>query len=414
MIDNPALLISEEAQDLIGYHLRQYRADRRALAAFCLVTRYWLSSARRALYHDPLALVQSLGFGPPPIKLVTTLETWPHLGELVRCVHPREVTSNFGKARDSLEFYIRMLKVCPKPRRLSLPFPASRDAIEIIEAAPRPLELEVLTLYSTQPKWFDVFAYARGMNILEQSFQHSSAFGLYIDGVVEAPLFTSQTDAQPRIPFKLTSLSLYECGVFPSLIPFLLPKSSASLREVHLSLAGTPSRATARFVKQTIGSNLEVLKHFADTLWIEGGTFSVEEYDSITAVAIPSELYTPLPSLRHVGLEDIHGITLSDFEALIKGSPLLASINFRDSVWDFAPSVPFGLATGSPAIDFLLVDEILRDLLARLPRTVERVHLGVLPTSNKTIPKFSKVADDRGFLFNYQRCPNWKEEDEEI
>lgn len=52
---NPALLLSEEAQDLILDFVGSLdsKSAYRTHRAFCLVSRHWLSSGRRALYRKP-------------------------------------------------------------------------------------------------------------------------------------------------------------------------------------------------------------------------------------------------------------------------------------------------------------------------------------------------------------------------
>lgn len=407
-LHNPALRLSEEAQDLILDHIRsasQPRAALRDFGAFCLVSRHWLSSGRRALYREPLRA----SFNRTRARaFIASLESNDALGRNVRNLRRlAAVTSVFSKTASSeaWEFATRVLAACPFVTTVTLPFTkyarlVKKDQLPHVDFSRRPLRSFAIAL--TPNAGFtagDLLDWIEAQHLANSSIERFRIKGL------ELPYDDEQTvaDCVPSLPLRLRGIVFERCDFLGSNLIRLLPIKIDCLKSLTLCSELT-SQIAARLV-ELCGATLQVLALLGPC-----APYSLPhlfEYEEFSEVFFPSTLLAPLPRLRVLRLRGVSDITISALRDLVKSNKgHLIKIDLEYSLWSFEPP------NEVPEVAFDLCLPSLADLISSLPDTCKKVHLGTFPFfGQRNTLALTDAAKRKGIELTFSRCCDVPNED---
>lgn len=240
---NPALLLSEEAQDRILDYIRpsygMTGVAQRTYASFCLVSRHWLSSGRRALYREPLRV----GLGRIDSRsFLAALESNRGLGLHVRGLEPLAELAAIGSlrlAREAWEFAVRVFVACPFVSEVSLPFWHDPQSSE---PDPLPLHLQFpptlisLTIRGESGRKTSIVSFLDWFK--PRQLAHCNAQRLHFEGIHLLRLRTAAAsgEAVPSLPFRPREIVFKDCEMpGPDLIR-LLPIATDHLVSLTLGM----------------------------------------------------------------------------------------------------------------------------------------------------------------------------------
>lgn len=428
---NPALLLSEEALDLICDKVLQFPPSRaqRTLASFCLVSRTWLDTGRRALYYAPLDA--SLPSWRAASTLLRTLETEPGLAQRVRLLS-RLASESFKvqkwlsgsrtnvsgmapiaigggwlvqREKAGQTWALKILEACTKTRVVSLPIGVDpKGAVEFAKALPKTVAEVTVRANSSLSDILDSFeawSIAIGLNNLPQ-LKVVKIFGVSTG---------FNQDHTSRMAFAISDLTI-GCQNLLDVRP-LLPQEEfiPFLKSLKLS---DPFLQPQRWMDliNVVGPHLASLSILSSTSTKQGLSLPLNTYtffSSNRGFSPPSSFYTSLPHLRRLKLE-IKGFSVSNLTAIAESSPLLSRIDLHSSGWSF------GEESGQPLDDFDAEWPKVEALFADPTKLVnlKSVRLGWLPILEEDgeMEKLESIARERGIKLSSQACEDDSESEE--
>lgn len=418
---NPALLISEEAQDLILSHFQdrqglQIYSKQQTYSHFCLVTRQWLSAGRRALYRAP-SLPYRESLWTKAEALLRTITNNTLLGGYVRDVreiysvtsslaygqHSRWTTRDGGALTATYgtsdpygitqEWFLRLLKACRHLHAVS--YELQDPAIASALAAATPSTVRTATIEPTNPEAFSPWS---------KDFK----FALDVLRVNLGDLDSAASFEQTGLTFTVKALEIN--GVLnriSNILPFL-PQDTRILTSLVLDyIIPSFSKSDVAQLVAIVGPQLERLRcSLYDPDYIVMQAERLDNYMNTAEDTILPTLLAALPSLRRLQLFAFRSLTLDELSLLAQNSPLIQHIDLTTSLWYF--DVPgHELSTtfirAIPRLEAMLADRKTFPVLNTL-------NLGQLPIeSNETrnAPEFRplrEACEERGIKLLYQCC----------
>ncbi|KAK4698990.1 hypothetical protein P7C70_g7278, partial [Phenoliferia sp. Uapishka_3] len=361
---NPALGLSEEAQDLILSYI-DLEAPAVTMSthwSFCLVSRWWLDSGRRGLYRYPL-------WAPMPNKesfssIRRTLTTRQDLASQVRSLErladwTEEVAfaepNTFKLARRrravAATWQADMIYLCPRAQhvQVSLPTGAVRlwDLVFGILALEELLELSV----TATPKFpmnrptFSFFSRALARELKARPtpliLNQLRVDNLEWDG-------QNLHDRHNWERLQARSYIVHTATICDSLDIFRIipshPKHALKVvietKEIHLDehiLAELIARLPKSLQAFSLRCDLRCEDPAYDPdynyeLGIDEYPPNFYPYDQIPF--IPRSLFTSFPNLDYFFLDGLRGLNIEHLEALAATSPNLRTLDLSSSVWD--------------------------------------------------------------------------------
>lgn len=404
---NPAVLLSEEAQDLILEHVRLATAQsnaphtaRRTYASFCLVTRHWLSSGRRALYRNPFLVDFKLVHVAE--SLVQSLESNVILARCVRDLDNLSSTSDrlYGQdLADAWSFAVRVTSACICVNTLAISLHPFFWAQTSQPKMPRTLRVLRICIRNSPHASVDVvLIWIRARGLERNQLQSFTVEKLRIDAEMDEIALPANR-VEPSLPLPIRKLVINSSVPTDADIVRLLPLTSSRL--LDLTLCADVSDTTAA----RIAALCPNLRH----LTIETAHFRpyviphVATYNVWTGFPISSTLVASFRRLEHLTLHGVSGMVMTSISGVIAvNEDCLRSIDLQGSTWNFG-SFPTPLSEG-----FKNALPALISLVHSLPTSCTFVHLGILPIPStkgtKDAWQLEEAAREKGIKLAFDPC----------
>ncbi|KAK4700035.1 hypothetical protein P7C70_g6218, partial [Phenoliferia sp. Uapishka_3] len=413
---NPALLVSEEAQDLIlsfactDYDLRHSQSP---AWAFALVHRAWLDSGRRALYRHPLVRTETCwGIG---LRLLKTLHTCPHLALHVRSLAELAewmITFNQEAQTNKLHCFkwqVQLIKLCFNATDVAVGMGTKEEAVRTARVLSALDRLHSLNVISTQHCklsrviWNEFLLHYNGFQARKPA-QHSLDH-LRVAGLEWGSQTADETEEDAwgpwgkRLSLQARKFTNGDSNLRLIDLKYLISTKSPRLLDfsIETNARHFSSSALSKIVNK-LPTTLQRLKIECD--FDEETPLSIAEYPPTfppynTLPNPPDNIFTSFPSLTYLALRGFRALSLSKV-ALLSTSPNLLEVYFDGSTWDFAE------------LDVAAFVSTFRSTFPRL----ERTHLGTLPVPWENEDAQILVGDfeDRGVHCDFDECED--EEDE--
>ncbi|KAK4702471.1 hypothetical protein P7C70_g3750, partial [Phenoliferia sp. Uapishka_3] len=409
---NPALLISEEAQDrILAYTSSDHHIPRLTARAFAMTSRAWLDSGRRALYHAPLRNYSITWEKAQSLR--STLESCPHIASQVRSLVEVAGRANVFAEHSSVDrhsshaWQVDLLKACWNITEVGVSMGTITEAKVVAATVSGLNRVEKLAVYSvrlfklSRAVWFQFMAsYFRAQqrktdpHPLESLRVVGLAWekGDINDTWTKLPTLKKGYCLQPR------KFTLQGSHVQLLDLARLIQARSPRLNEVSIETDG-PHLNTGALAKlvANLPSTLEILA--IECEFDSSPIYTIDEYPPLfypfnTASKPPDVLFSAFPFLTDLTLRGVRGLTFSKIALLSSTSPELRNIMFYDSTWDFENShfcVPV-LAAAFQQSSF--------------PK-LKRLQLGVLPIEWEQVDPMNKFVEDlreRGVTCDFDEC----------
>lgn len=415
----PALLISEEAQDLILSYIDcskdHMSVQQTSYRSFCLVSRHWLPAGRRALYRTPLDLW--LPYWPVATTFLITLETYPRLASHVRNLVNLQAYTDALKSRTtsadklrlasslnlessnphdmSEEWAARVLSACQSAQSAS--YNLSTPSAAAAFATSTPTTLDRLSLTASEPE---------SIKMWKGSFRQDLKYLEIETGSFSPSLRLDHS----RLPFKVEALTLNKTGVNLNLFLSFLPINVTALTSLTLKdVFPMFESVTAIELLAIVGPHLETfVVELFEADFETSDSFRLSDYPTGERENMPMELFYPLPSLRRLRIVDYRTLTVEKLALINQHSPHLHTLDLELCFWSFprhlmGPLMAFSVAR--PLLEAFFVD----------PRTfpkLKTLHLGRFPIDNATINQAEDLAqlvaacEGRGLNVKHKVCSN--------
>ncbi|KAL8278378.1 hypothetical protein RQP46_009270 [Phenoliferia psychrophenolica] len=372
---NPALHLSEEAQDLILDFIRCDTFSARATTlAFCQVSRHWLDSGRRALYRAPFNFfATSYLTGTPQLQILATLESHPHLASNVRSLErlsewARVVPSPSAQSQrlppEARKWHDRIVELCHNVTSVELCLDASEDAKRLGAIVSSRERVRLLILHSRSRLAFVLFS-----RIFAKACREAPEPRLLDHLEVIKPDWLSETVPVGLQKWSRTSTiqareySIKMARVASDDIRRIIPSQSPQIRAVHIETAEEPhlpSKAISKLAKHLPDTleSLTIRCNMITARRLSADNYPPEFYPFNTTARAPDVLFTSFPNLLHLTLQGFRRLTLPKITLLSKTCIRLRTLDLEESTWDMTGlDVPaFASAFGSssfPALDYL-------------------------------------------------------------
>ncbi|KAK4704455.1 hypothetical protein P7C70_g1754, partial [Phenoliferia sp. Uapishka_3] len=411
---NPALHLSEEALDsILSFVLAEAETAVSTCWAFCLITRLWLDSARRALYHSPLR-------APPKkwsksVEKITssfqrTLEERSDLASRVRSLEGLPGwavlvgASAFPYAHESIAstWQVNTIDLCPRTTSVFVflsESQAERRLGRLIDAVSSLERLMELGVQSLPELGLRRSTFTRFNRAIAKKFE-SQAKPRILDRFVadEIGWYTEDDDSDQKgigalvqaCSYIVTKSSLMSARDLSRIIPsqpFHLREVYVETSTQHLSkrrLENLVHRLPAALEAFTLSCVLQFDESESD--WedpyaeyrarIEVDTYPPDHEPYIDTSTIPDILFNSFPNLLHLTLRGCRGLQVTHFETLAVTSPALSTIDLDQSVY---------------ATKDLDIPLLLKTFSESFPK-LGRLHVGTLPVVNLTSTFFETAT----------------------
>ena len=405
---NPALHLSEEAQDLILSFVEYPTAKATALA-FCRVSRTWLDSGRRALYRAPL-----LGKRPSwddTQSILRTLESSPHLAACVRSLDslPLWMSLSSGRtggtpamSRSRSSWQARMVELCWNATRISIAIGNYFDAKHLARLVAAHQRVEILELYSMGAHKLTRGIFLTFSQIVAKAFRRASPPRVLEHLVLTHPEWRSVEVPSTQKQWKRSSMifarqySIVNADIFSNDFRRIIPRQLDQLRQLTITTTRfhmSPSILTS--LATHLPLTLESLS--IDCQVYPSQEVTVDEYPPQyppynTTSRAPDILLTSFPHLVHLSLKGFRQLTSAQISLIAKSSPDLRELDFERSTWDFSilDVQEFTSAFSSPST---------------LPK-LEHLNLGSLPLyeDDDCLEDFEADLAQRGVACEWEGC----------
>ncbi|GAA5968144.1 hypothetical protein JCM11641_003747 [Rhodosporidiobolus odoratus] len=399
-----AAQLSEEAMDLVCSYVRDFKDDREAmqtLHALCRVSKRWLSSAHRSLWHDPTR-VQSFGQLHSSDRLLNILLRRPHLAQHVR---KAEHFANLSMADfDERSFlatqncYLAFWTGCVNITSMSLNSDVSINTLGSISVLAHLRRLRIKARRDGDMPALDYFDFLSDLcKILPSTLQE-----LELEDCDFLDNFAADGELE-GITFNIVSLSLVDTCDPSTLIAALFDDFLPVTRHLRICATGLmdefvqlpPSLTSFSFIPDTQ----------RDAPHLMGLACGEEAY------RWPMPEFTYQPNLTHLTVEYAF-LDLNILPYLADSFPSLVSLDLRDSTWHPCP---------------WLEDRTYRAPMAKLLGfidslpSLQHLSLGHLPLRSAAI-RLAKLEDaclERGIALSWQPFypPGWcsvSDDDDEV
>ncbi|KAK4703447.1 hypothetical protein P7C70_g2771, partial [Phenoliferia sp. Uapishka_3] len=407
---NPALLLSEEAQDLIlSFTRSKYRDAKSDLPAqstawaFTLVSRRWLDSGRRALYRAPILPVNTWDRA---LELQGSLEASPRLASHVRslpCLP--EWIKTFAKSQikrsNIVAWYFKLIQSCQNLREFPVFIGTMDEAKVVAGAASELVQIDSINVHSledfdlSRPLWREFLDhYQEGQRIRGSAplLDHLRLFGLRWGSTKDTgqttDYFKSKDLLQPRrLTLTKSKIRMSDVATFTHRKRPRLSEFTATTKGSHLS------QSAFRKLVTTLPASLSRLS--IECLLRDPPSIMLDEYLLIfypyNKISIPPlALFSAFTSLTQLRLRGCTGLSLAKITALSSSSPNLLELDFEGSIWALSE-----------------IDEAAFDAAFAGFAKLERLHLGTLPVGNdaeNVLYDFVADMDERGVECDFDRC----------
>ena len=398
VIDPPALDISEEAQDLILDFIRGESTPsvaRSTFKSFCLVSRKWLSSGRRALYYEPLAV--RLRDWDQATQLQRAMEGNKGLGRSVRSLETLDADARDlngmqlrGEAgvrqstpRAAYKWSRKLVKLSPSARKVALSLCCRQHATKLAVTLPPLITLLKLRSLSRNFQYDQIEAF---FTEAAPSLAHLAELSLF---EFKWP-YGQHEDLGPQLDFAISTLSVSNCFMtIPQVLAFV-PRDPSSLRHLSLTSDISITQAHAILLISAVGPHLHSLSF--TSLWFDNTPLLPSEYDERDGHPLPIHFFSPLPELRQIKLQGMTAMSLEKLDTLLTHSPKLEQLDLSHSAWSFGKP-PFA----QTAKEAFLADKIQIEAMVDGAREALRsVNLGLMPVAEGTEWAALKGITERG------------------
>ena len=336
---NPALAISEEAQDLILHHVKissDPHSARSTRYAFAVVHGNWTVAGHRALYRKPFeeGIYWTCEKG---MRLLETLRTRSDRAIAVRDLggiteSMQSIFGNEGGQRTpqtkSAIWLLDIIKASPSVKRLETPLCSYGYIKELADVLGKRGGVEDMTIVSMSmfevtPVLYSAWTSSRYIESLKK---------LTLDGFdfrISNPNLVFAT-AIPSLLFRQSRLTA-------NVILRILPSTPVDLHRMQsLSISSRDGFSSTELeqIFQRIGSTIVDF-----SLSIEGDLFAevptIEGYLNRTGsqADLPSFVFSPFPRLRSLSLQNCRGMTIAKLNIIGADSPHLIKLDLEGTFW---------------------------------------------------------------------------------
>lgn len=396
---NPALALSEEAQDLIlqqfdGTNNERYaRANRRS---FARVHRSWKSAGDRALYRKPFELSVHWDFTAAK-NLLDTLGDRPDLAIAVRELVglPEAIRSIYFAGKEESEgrvvikseallerYMVELIRLCTNLTVLSR---FVRDLAVILKKHKdlEEVRIESMPLFRLTPELYSQWTTACRTPSIKRLFLDDFNVKFWTD-------FPSSVDLATPVP----SLSIVSRVVSTQIRLRIIPDPSVlthfSLFHAFLSIAdfdllfrrlSTVQHLSLKFPKDDLADKITVRRY------LEG------RHRRHRGIPLPSFNFTPFPSIQSLAFHNCQEMTLEKLRSIGTDAPNLVKLELGRTFWSIThatvESWPEGFA------------QVIRNYFPKL----KRMDVGVLPYEGVLFPRdFVEAMVVQGVKFTWMLC----------
>ncbi|KAI5478065.1 hypothetical protein MNV49_005528 [Pseudohyphozyma bogoriensis] len=403
--------LSEEAQDLICLFIEESAngvSGAVATATFrslCLVSKAWLSPARRRLYRGPFFWRSSLTWRTA-LSLLSTLQDSPstahHVRNLAklsswsvslsRQVLPSvEDTAHFARRRQTISwsFQLAILDACPLVTSVSasVQTPAELNSlaktVKGLKKTLRSLSLSSLIEPSREPTVAALKSWFARADVEELEELVITGLGR------ESSKDLADLPTEPTFGVRLDKLQLVDVSIsFPGLYAFI-PTQTSYLTSLHVtfSVRYAPSAADMTSLVNIISPTITTLALVSqNSSFGPSGVYPIPNSQSQDwRPQLPLAMFSHLSEIKNLTLQGFQNFSHSRLEGLQKHSPKLERLDLKHTVWDsdnpHSPSEsPFSESTAIATLDAMpnLLKAHLGWLPLRYPKVYASLHEAML------------------------------------
>ncbi|GAA6004555.1 hypothetical protein JCM10207_000932 [Rhodosporidiobolus poonsookiae] len=392
----PASRLSEESMDLVCSFVREWDSDRdvvRTLRALCLTSRNWLSSALRALWHDPSRALVVKNDGAS--RLLHLVLTRPRLAVHIRRLElPSTLLTDPDECPYSCNalamqnYLLTLFRSCPDITSLSVDSGMGDDILPHLSLLPH---LDHLTIAEESGEIsLNLAAYLKRLSAQWPASVNAltiQALNLFDDWL---KLVDAGNQGVPVLTQPLEYIKLKNCDMHVQHLVEIMPCLAApTVKHLHISSDSFLGADLTPLISPALQSFTFLWNHLTPEPYLFGR--DCQSYFLTRRHPLP--VFPSTPSLTRLTFQAT-SLSLQGFEKLTSAFPNLEYLDLRDSIWHGGEWIP---PFYSSAVSVLL--ECTRALPA-----LKHLALGFLPLVSHAhrLPAVQRACFERGINFSFQ------------